>query len=182
MRWSSTATNTHHDDHNAPALALTMSEEGYPASTWDHTDSEHPSSAHNHAYNSMPPYVSRESLDVPGAPLSPTKSASPPRSSVDSPIKTRDVRWRESANAPSSTVVPPSEDGLVDASFDENVLRALCDIDVSTGRCSLQRSLDVQMCAVRGPAPSRPNQAEHNLLQGTSWFRPCVQHDVLTSR
>lgn len=125
-----------------------MSEEGYPASNWDHTDSEHPSSsAHNHAYNDRPPYVSRESLDVPGAPLSPTKSASPPRSSVESPIKTRDVRWRESANAPSSTVVPPSEDGLVDASFDENVLRALCDLDVSTSHRLLQQSLDVQMCS-----------------------------------
>ncbi|EKM50139.1 uncharacterized protein PHACADRAFT_32967 [Phanerochaete carnosa HHB-10118-sp] len=107
-----------------------MSDEGYPASNWEHTDSDHPSSHQNHAYNGSP-YFPRESLDVPGVPLTPTKSASPPRSSVESPTRLNHMRWRDSVPQPahSSSAFSPSEDGILDTSFDENVLRALCNLD-----------------------------------------------------
>lgn len=117
-------------------MAATISEEGYPPSTWTHTDSDHPPSNAGHGYSRMAPtqpYYSRESLDMPGAaPLTPTKSSSPPRSSAESPTRLHNPRWRDSTLA--ATVIPNGsvgEDTLVDTSFDENVLRALCDLDVS---------------------------------------------------
>ncbi|GJE93311.1 RhoGAP-domain-containing protein [Phanerochaete sordida] len=105
-----------------------MSDEGYPASNWEHTDSDHPSSVQNHAYNSSP-YFPRDSLDVPGVPLTPTKSASPPRSSLESPTRMNHMRWRDSVPQPGQAALSPAEDGILDSSFDENVLRALCNLD-----------------------------------------------------
>lgn len=127
-------------------LASTMSEEGYPASTnWEHTDSDtlasnphHPHSqqrpsAHNHHQN---PYLSLESLEI-TAPLTPSKSFSPPRSSGDSPTRTSNARYRDggpsgsnSRDTPTSSAPPMNDDPIVEAGFDENVLRALCDLDV----------------------------------------------------
>lgn len=127
-------------------VATAMSEEGYPASTWEHTDSETLASSipnhsqHNHRAHpqSRDPYLSLESLEI-TAPLTPSKSLSPPRSSGDSPTRSTQSRWRENAapaansrDTPTSAAPGPNDDVIVEAGFDENVLRALCDLDVST--------------------------------------------------
>ncbi|KAI0339450.1 RhoGAP-domain-containing protein [Trametopsis cervina] len=111
-------------------MAATMSDEGYPSS-WENADSDHPASNSGHGYR-MPPtqaYYSRESLDVP---LTPSKSVSPPRASAESPTTPAILRWRDSS-LPTAAVVPNGStadtDTLADSSFDENVLRALCDLD-----------------------------------------------------
>ncbi|KAI0690321.1 Rho GTPase activation protein [Cytidiella melzeri] len=108
-----------------------MSEEGYTP-FWDNADSDHQPSNHGHGFHRMPPsqpYYSRESLDVP---LTPTKSISPPRSSAESPTRTTNPRWRDSALPVTAVVSNGSAvdtDAIPDSNFDENVLRALCDLD-----------------------------------------------------
>lgn len=166
------------------APAATMSEEGYPASNWEHTDSDHPSSTH-HAYNSAP-YISRDSLDVPGVPLTPTKSASPPRSSVESPTRGNNFRWRDSVPQPanSSSGLPPAEDGILDTSFDENVLRALCNLDVRPCCFDIVSLNDAEPTPVRRSFALGPNKTEHDLLQSrpSSRLRPCPTHNIVIRR
>ncbi|TCD69443.1 hypothetical protein EIP91_007569 [Steccherinum ochraceum] len=122
-----------------------MSDEGYPTSNWDHTDSDtlassantHHRSNHNnakHIPSQQPPYHrSVDSLDIPAhnTPLSPTKSPSPGgRSSAESPTRNgASSKWRDSTATPGGKDHAPAEDSVVEASFDENVLRALCDLD-----------------------------------------------------
>ncbi|KAL4252043.1 GTPase activating protein [Abortiporus biennis] len=116
-----------------------MSEEGYPSSNWDHhtSDSHHNNggSTTNVQPTNQQPYISLESL-----PQTPSKSNSPPRSSAESPTRPSG-RWRDSVLTPreptanSGYVAPsgPTDDlQVVESSFDENVLRALCDLDCGT--------------------------------------------------
>ncbi|PSS30985.1 hypothetical protein PHLCEN_2v2473 [Hermanssonia centrifuga] len=111
-----------------------MSEEGHPPSAWEHTDNERPSYSPHHTYSNTPaqPYLTRDSLDVhPQVPPTPTRSASPPRSSAESPRRQTNLKWRDST-LPAATpisVQPPDDDGILETSFEENVLRALCDLD-----------------------------------------------------
>ncbi|KAJ3529060.1 hypothetical protein NM688_g7906 [Phlebia brevispora] len=119
---TSTATTT----TTSTTTVTTMSEEGYPSSGWERSDSDHPN---------MPPatqYQSRDSLDAhTGVPPTPTRTTSPPRLSVDSPHRASNMRRRDSA-APAATPIsvhPPEDDGVLETSFEENVLRALCDLD-----------------------------------------------------
>jgi hypothetical protein len=66
-------------------------------------------------------------------PQIPSKSTSPqPRSSSDSLGRqsTSGSKWRESPTLTVSTM-PNDTATLVDPTFDENILRALCDLDVS---------------------------------------------------
>ena len=113
-----------------------MSEEGYPASSWERSSSDvHP--PHN-AYTmptSAQTLQSRDSLDVhPGVPPTPTRTTSPPRSSLDSPHRTTNLRWRDSTTAGAGSVSlhqPDDESSVLGTDFEENVLRALCDLDVS---------------------------------------------------
>ena len=110
-----------------------MSEGRYSPSSFDHADgSEAHHSVSNNGYVPAQPVESRESLDVNGAvPPTPTKSTSPPRSSTESPTRFSNQRWRDST-LPAPAVEAADVDGatLVEPSFDENVLRALCDLDV----------------------------------------------------
>lgn len=119
----------------ATTTVITMSEEGYPVSIWERSDSDQ-LPPHN-AYPNMPPatqYQSRESLEAnSGVPPTPSRTTSPPRISIDSPQRSNNIRRRDSA-APAATPVsihPPDDDGVLESSFEENVLRALCDLDVS---------------------------------------------------
>ncbi|THH27126.1 hypothetical protein EUX98_g7071 [Antrodiella citrinella] len=115
-----------------------MSEEGYPTSNWDHTDSDTLASSNpqQRRSNKLQPtqqhyHRSVDSLDIPShTPLSPTKSPSPGRSSAESPTRNgASSKWRESALPSEPHDAPAVEDGVVEANFDENVLRALCDLD-----------------------------------------------------
>ncbi|KAH9830027.1 Rho GTPase activation protein [Rhodofomes roseus] len=110
-----------------------MSEGRYSPSSWDHADGSETNHSANHSYEPGPPVESRESLDVNGAvPPTPTKSTSPPRSSTESPTRLSSQRWRDSTLQPPTEVpdtVTVDSATLVEPSFDENVLRALCDLD-----------------------------------------------------
>ncbi|GBE88171.1 hypothetical protein SCP_1204010 [Sparassis crispa] len=114
-----------------------MSDEGYPSSSWENADGSESHHTHTHNVYSRSPLaqiqplgVSADSLNF--VPPTPTKSTSPPRSSVESPRRQSESRWREGAlpatveyldNATADSAT------LVEASFDENVLRALCELD-----------------------------------------------------
>ncbi|KZT66142.1 RhoGAP-domain-containing protein [Daedalea quercina L-15889] len=114
-----------------------MSEGRYSPSSWDHADGSEAHHSVNHAYEPPlppgPPVQSQESLDANGTvPPTPTKSTSPPRSSTESPTRLSAQRWRDStlpppAEAPDTVTLDSAT--LVEPSFDENVLRALCDLD-----------------------------------------------------
>lgn len=119
-----------------------MSEERYSPSSWenaDGSDTHHSAQVHN-GYGRLPlsqghQVGSGESLNLNGAgPPTPTKSNTPPRSSAESPTRPSGSRWRDSV-LPAATEVPDNATidsaTLVEPSFDENVLRALCDMDVS---------------------------------------------------
>ena len=111
-----------------------MSEGRYSPSSFDHADgSDAHHSVSNNGYAPGQPVESRESLDVNSAvPLTPTKSTSPPRSSTESPTRFCNQRWRDiTLPAPGAAEVTDVDGAtLVEPSFDENVLRALCDLDV----------------------------------------------------
>ncbi|KAF9816017.1 hypothetical protein IEO21_04267 [Rhodonia placenta] len=87
----------------------------------------------------MPPsqvhhVTSGESLRLNGAaPQTPTKSSSPPRSSAESQSRPQGLRWRDSTQLPAAAEIQDTatvdSSTLVDSGFDENVLRALCDMD-----------------------------------------------------
>ncbi|KAH9931810.1 GTPase activating protein [Fomitopsis serialis] len=110
-----------------------MSEGRYSPASWDHADGSETHHSSNHVYTPGQPVGSHESLDANGTvPPTPTKSTSPPRSSTESPTQLSAQRWRERAltppaEAPDSVTVDSAT--LVEPSFDENVLRALCDLD-----------------------------------------------------
>ena len=108
-----------------------MSEGRYSPTSFDHADgSEVHHSVSNNGYVPGQPVESRDSLDVNGAvPLTPTKSTSPPRSSTESPTRLSSQRY-STLPAPAAEVTDVDGATLVEPSFDENVLRALCDLDV----------------------------------------------------
>ena len=134
-----TAGQTHTPPTTPPPTKVraTMSEEGYPTSNWEHTDSETLASSNLHHRNNKQHHQSYhrsvDSLDIPAhTPLSPTKSPSPGRSSAESPTRNgSSSKWRDSVLAAGGKEPPASEDLVVEASFDESILRALCELDVS---------------------------------------------------
>lgn len=138
-----------------PSSTLTtrqMPDEHYSSASWDYVDNA--SGASPTASYASHSITGRPSMSTPAReqgssrgspntdtspppPTAPSKSGSPPpRLSVESLSKSSAApsRWRESVstlerqNTISSTVGEPVQ--LVEPSFDENVLRALCDMDV----------------------------------------------------
>ncbi|KIK60508.1 hypothetical protein GYMLUDRAFT_167927 [Collybiopsis luxurians FD-317 M1] len=107
-----------------------MPEEGYSTSAWDTAESSDQASAPSHSRPSVTSYDdSTESIGL-GHQL---RSGSPqPRISSDSGGISSTSKWRDTATALSdSQEIPGPNPELVDATFDENVLRALCDMDCS---------------------------------------------------
>lgn len=107
------------------------------------------------------------------APTAPSKSVSPqPRQSFDSPSRAFEQRgWRDSTFTLErrSTMSTIAGEGMqiVEPSFDENVLRALCDMDVSdTYHLSDEGELMPQVTLVCSPTTLRSNKAESRLLSG----------------
>jgi hypothetical protein len=105
-----------------------MADEDYPR--WPHSDPDL-KLPHNRSVNSEQTLVARDSLD---SPLPPSKSTSSPpsstfdKSALQSPASTRpDNVSLERATTISTTM---TETNLVEPSFDESILRALCDLDV----------------------------------------------------
>ncbi|KAF5343826.1 hypothetical protein D9757_013914 [Collybiopsis confluens] len=107
-----------------------MPDEGYSTSGWDSAEHSDPASAPS---LSRPSVTSRDDSAESVGLGHDLRSGSPPgRASLESGGIPSYSRWRDTATVLSDsqdTSGPNSE--LVDATFDENVLRALCDMDCS---------------------------------------------------
>jgi Rho GTPase-activating protein RGD1 len=139
-------------------MSVVMAEDGYSSSAWDTTDNSdlNSSSYPTSASQPHPPALEivEDHLSIPPIP---SKSVSPPpRSSSDSAS-----RWHD--NIPVTvdrcdttlSTIPSETTGLVETAFDENVLRALCELDVSISNlcCSLRSRLLI--CHICGSAVFR---------------------------
>jgi hypothetical protein len=111
-----------------------MVEDGYSSSAWDTTDnsdinsSRYPAFGHSEPRPPVLEIVEDPSmLPIPSKPISPA-----PRSSSDSASRWHDnipvtVERRDTT----LSTIPSDTTSLVETTFDENVLRALCELDVS---------------------------------------------------
>lgn len=120
---------------------VAMGDDGYSPSVWDSADHSDPSNpGHNHPYGLFQPNnigVLHESATTPAFATTLGKPSSPPpRSSSDSLGRSSTSRRRDSIpitvdRKDTLSAVPSDVASLVEPSFDENVLRALCELDVS---------------------------------------------------
>lgn len=124
-----------------PALNVAMADEGYSSTAWESTDnSEFNTSQTPHfgLFQPNSPSLIHESATAPALSSLPVKPSSPPpRSSSDSLGRTSSSRWRDSVpvtieRKDTLSMIPSDAVSLVETSFDENVLRVLCELDVST--------------------------------------------------
>lgn len=140
-------------------MSVVMAEDGYSSSAWDTTDnsdlnsSSYPTSAH-----SQPRLPALEIVeDHPSIPPIPSKSVSPPpRSSSDSASRWHDnIPVTVDRRDTTLSTIPSNTIGLVETTFDENVLRALCELDVSIPNlcCSLRSRMLI--CHICGSAAFR---------------------------
>jgi hypothetical protein len=111
---------------------MASTEGAYSSYAWEVAETEEPLQFHPH---NRPPTAPPDS-DRQSPPTQPyPNSASPqPRSSVDSSSQPSTSRWRDSGAVEpreTSSTIPSDAATLVETAFDENLLRALCDIDVS---------------------------------------------------
>jgi hypothetical protein len=131
---------------SSTTTGLQMQDERYSNSSWDYADNSTADSpttsqaSHSQQYFTRPSH-SRESpnSDTTNPTSVPTKSVSPDgRSSLDS--ATRQVappsKWRESLSngRDTASTIGGETMSVVEHTFDENVLRALCDMDVRSPR------------------------------------------------
>jgi hypothetical protein len=107
-----------------------MAEEDYLSSAWESGDQS------DLAGHGRPHLRTFESGEVSSSGLQPIPSSPQPRSSMDSAGRSSTSRWQESPPAVTTerrdtlTTIHSDEPNMVEPSFDENVLRALCDLDV----------------------------------------------------
>lgn len=110
-----------------------MADEGYLSSAWESGDHSDFQTSSGHGRPQLRTFDSGESSSSPHV-----KSASPqPRSSFESAGRSSTSRWQDSS-PPATTVerrdtlttIHSDTTSLVEPSFDENVLRALCELDV----------------------------------------------------
>lgn len=119
---------------------MAMAEDGYSSSTaWENADN---SDLHNHSSYGRPSFQSLESVEEHSSSAPHIMSISPqPRSSTDSSGKSpKSQPWRDNAASLTDrrdtlTTIHSGTPSLVEPTFDENVLRALCELDVTT--CSI---------------------------------------------
>lgn len=119
---------------------VAMGDDGYPPSVWDSADHSDPSNPGHAPYGlTQPGNLSplHESATTPGFTFVQGKQSSPPpRSSSDSLGRSSTSRRRDSIpitvdRKDTLSTIPSDVVSLVEPSFDENVLRALCELDVS---------------------------------------------------
>ena len=120
-----------------------MAEEGYLSSAWESGDQS------DLAGHGRPQLRTFDSAEVSSPAPQPMTSSPQPRSSNDSAGRSSTSRWQESPPAVSmerrdTLTIQSDSASLVEPSFDENVLRALCDLDVRPDAISI--SLLVQLC------------------------------------
>lgn len=118
--------------HNFNLTYCLMHEEGYSSSGWHRSEPSDPTSPSSYRRPSLTSHDDSTESTGHGHPL---HSGSPqPRMSSDSGGISSGSRWRDTPTALSdSQEIPPPNSELVETAFDENVLRALCEMDV----CSL---------------------------------------------
>ena len=113
-----------------------MPDEAYASPSWE--NSVDTNGASSSGSSNLPQNVSHTPQTT--DPMSPTNLlSSPPRSSSDSAGRTLSSKWRESLGQTTlerrdtitTTTTNPETQNVVEPSFDENVLRMLCDLDVS---------------------------------------------------
>lgn len=114
-----------------------MAEDGYSSSAWETTDNSDVNST-NQVYGRPHPHplaLDSTSAHVP-IPPTPSKSVSPPpRSSSDSASRWHDdIPVTLERRDTMLSAIPSDAGSLIEASFDENILRALCELDVG-GLC-----------------------------------------------
>lgn len=106
-----------------------MAEEGYLSSAWESGDQS------DLAGHSRPQLRTFDSAEVSSPGPQPTSSSPQPRSSIDSAGRSSTSKWQESPHAMTTErrdtlgTIHGDSTSLVEPSFDENVLRALCDLD-----------------------------------------------------
>jgi hypothetical protein len=112
-----------------------MAEDGYSTSHWTPGDADTQTSHTGYGHALADPPLVRETPDSNTVLPPPSKSPPPPtRPSTENPFgRTLESPWNDGAGADqadsASTVV--TEASFAEPSFDESVLRALCDMDVS---------------------------------------------------
>ncbi|KAL0955139.1 hypothetical protein HGRIS_004053 [Hohenbuehelia grisea] len=112
-----------------------MADEGYASTAWDGVDHSDAQTSAGTSYG-RPAMHSLESPDLSTPQL--TSTSPQPRSSNDSVSRSSTSRWRDSPTittdvreAATVTTIPSETASLVESGFDENVLRALCELDCS---------------------------------------------------
>lgn len=116
-----------------------MGDDAYSPSVWDSTDHSDPSNPGHTPYGLQPGNLSflHESATTPAFISAQGKQSSPPpRSSSDSLGRSSTSRRRDSIpitvdRKDTLSTILSDVSSLVEPSFDENVLRALCELDVS---------------------------------------------------
>jgi hypothetical protein len=98
-----------------------MTDEAYAAAAWDYADNSDSQTGPS-SYHYPVRILDSQDGSLPMANASPSQQ----RSSTDSVGRS----WRDSPTVGSDTREPVDVASLVDASFDENVLRSLCELDV----------------------------------------------------
>ncbi|KAG1732356.1 Rho GTPase activation protein [Suillus lakei] len=115
-----------------------MADEGYSSTAWESTDNSDPSTSqtpHYGLFQPNNPSLIHESATAPALSSLPVKPSSPPpRSSSDSLGRSSTSRWRDSVpvtieRKDTLSMIPSDAISLVETSFDENVLRVLCELD-----------------------------------------------------
>jgi len=105
-----------------------MADDGYTSSAWETTD-------HSTSGYSMYGTVGDSPHDLTPAHLFAKPSSPQARSSADSAGGTSATKWNDSIptleRRDTLSTFPSDAASLVETTFDENVLRALCDLDVS---------------------------------------------------
>jgi Rho GTPase-activating protein RGD1 len=110
-----------------------MAEEGYLSSAWESGD-QSDLAGHGH-----PQLRTFDSAEVSSSGPQPMTSSPQPRSSIDSAGRSSTSKRQESPPAVTTerrdilATIHSDSASLVEPSFDENVLRALCDLDVRPG-------------------------------------------------
>jgi Rho GTPase-activating protein RGD1 len=120
-----------------------MAEEGYLSSAWESGDQS------DLAGHGRPQLRTFDTAEVSSPALQPSSSSPQPRSSIDS-VGPSTSKWQDSPPGATTerrdtlATIHSDSASLVESSFDESVLRALCDLDVRPG--AMMISLMTQLC------------------------------------
>ncbi|KAH7905642.1 Rho GTPase activation protein [Hygrophoropsis aurantiaca] len=110
-----------------------MADDGYSSSAWESTDNSDPNHP-SYLFQQTPSALHESSTSPAVSSLIVKPSSPPPRSSSESLGRSSTSKWRDSVSVTverkdTLSTIPSDVASLVEANFDENVLRALCELD-----------------------------------------------------